>query len=85
MTKHKILFTKQALKDVKNLSPKLKTKLKSILLEIISEDPFCGKKLLGKLEGNYSYRLDLKNRIVYSIAEKKKIIYIKRAKTHYGD
>jgi Txe/YoeB family toxin of toxin-antitoxin system len=85
MKKYEILFTKQALKDAKSLSPKLKNKLKSILLEIISEDPFCGKKLLGDLEGNYSHRLDLKNRIVYSVDKKEKIIYVKRARTHYGN
>lgn len=82
---YKILFTKQARKDVKSLSPKLKNKLKSILLEVISEDPYCGKKLLGDLEGNYSYRLDLKNRIVYSVDKKKNIVYVKRTRTHYGN
>lgn len=85
MKKYQIFFTKQAFKDVKLLSPKLKNKLKSILLEVICKDPFCGKKLLGDLQGNYSYRLDLKNRIVYSIDKEKYIVYVKRAKTHYGD
>lgn len=85
MEKYKLLFSKQALKDVNSLSPKLKAKLKDILLEVISEDPQCGKKLLGDLEGNYSYRLDLKNRIVYSIDKKKRLVYVKRARTHYGD
>jgi len=85
MKKYIIVFTKQAFKDVKSLSPKLKAKLKAILLEVISEDPFCGKKLLGDLHGNYSYRLDLKNRIVYSIDQEENIIYVKRARTHYGE
>ena len=85
MAKYKILFAKQAIKDVKSLSPKLKIKLKAVLTEVILDDPFCGKKLLGDLEGNYSYRLDLKNRIVYSVDVKSKIIYVKRARTHYGE
>lgn len=85
MKKYEILFTKQALKDVKALTPKLKSKLKAILVEVIAEDPFCGKKLLGDLSDNFSYRLDLKNRVVYSVDKKKKIVYIKRARTHYGD
>lgn len=80
-----ILFTKQALKDTQKLSPKLKQKLQEILIEIISKEPHVGKKLIGELAGNYSYRLDIKNRIIYSINRKKKIIYIKRTKTHYGD
>jgi len=85
MKKYEILFTKQALKDVKTLSPKLKRKLKSILSEMIEDDPFCGKRLLSDLEGNYSYRLNLKDRILYSIDKEKKVVYVKRAKTHYGN
>ena len=85
MKKYEILFTKQASKDVKFLTPKLKTKLKDILVEVITNDPFCGKRLLGDLEGNYSYRLDLKNRIVYSVDKKKNTVYVKRARTHHGN
>ncbi|MDX9970513.1 MAG: type II toxin-antitoxin system YoeB family toxin [Candidatus Gracilibacteria bacterium] len=85
MKKYQIVFTKQAFKDVKSLSPKLKEKLKFILQEVISENPFAGKKLLGELEGNYSHRLDLKNRILYGIDRENYIVYIKRARTHYGD
>ncbi len=85
MNKYKIFFTKQTFKEVKSLTPKLKIKLKTILSEVLSKDPFCGKKLCGDLSGNYSYRLDLKNRIIYSIDKKKRIIYVKRTKTHYGD
>lgn len=82
--KYKIKITKQAVKDIKTLTPKQKERLKNILTEIISVDPFQGKKLLGELSGNYSYRLNIKDRIIYSISEKEKIIYIKRARTHYG-
>lgn len=85
MAKYEIFFTKQALKDVKSLSPKLKSKLKNLLLEVISQDPYCGKKLLGELAGNYSYRLSLKDRVVYSVDKSKMRIYVKRARTHYGD
>jgi len=83
--KYKIKITKQALKDLKTLSPKLKNKLQRILSEIISDEPLIGKKLLGELEGNYSYRLSIKDRIIYSIDKKNKTIYLKRARTHYGD
>jgi len=85
MKKYRILFTKQALKDVQSLSLKLKNKLKDILMNVIVENPYCGKKLLGKLDGNYSYRLDFKNRIVYSVNKPERIIYVKRARTHYGE
>lgn len=85
MKKFEILFTKQAKKDIESLSPKLKKKLKQILLEVIAEKPNSGKKLLGELKGNYSYRLSLKDRIIYSVNQKKKHIYIKRTRTHYGE
>jgi len=81
----KIEFTKTAVKDVRALSPKLTQKLKEILIKQISEEPYLGKKLLGDLTGFFSVRLSYKDRIVYSIDEKKKIIYIHRARTHYGE
>ena len=48
-------------------------------------DPFQGKRLLGDLAGSWSFRLNLKDRIVYSVDEARKIVYIERARTHYGD
>lgn len=82
---YQILFSKQAEKDVRVLTPKLKDKLKIILSEIIGHDPYAGKKLVGELAGSYSFRLTYQDRIVYSIDSRKKIIYIERAKTHYGE
>ena len=81
--KYEIKITKQAVKDIKTLTPKQKERLKNILTEILAVDPYQGKKLLGQLSGNYSYRLNIKDRIVYSISEKEKVVYIKRARTHY--
>jgi mRNA interferase RelE/StbE len=66
------------------LTPKLKTKLRSILLNVIAVDPFVGKKLIGDLTGFYSYRLTYKDRIIYSIDTTAQIVYIHRTKTHYG-
>lgn len=80
-----IKFTKQARRDVEYLSPKLKVKLRDILLEVLAHNPYEGKKLLGDLAGSYSYRLTYKDRIVYSLDEKRRIIYIERARTHYGE
>ena len=80
-----IRFTKQAKKDVEHLPPKLKAKLRSILLEVLAQNPYEGKKLLGDLAGSYSYRLTYKDRIVYSLDEERRIIYLERARTHYGE
>lgn len=80
-----VRFTKQGRKDVEHLSPKLKAKLRDILLAVLARNPYEGKKLLGDLAGSYSYRLTYKDRIVYSLDEKRRIIYIERARTHYGE
>ena len=84
MSKYNIKITKTTRRDIKALSPILKKKLKSILEEIISDNPYLGKKLIGDLSPHYSYRLNIKDRILYLIDEEKKVVYIKRAKTHYG-
>lgn len=82
---YEIRITRRAEKDIHKLPPKLKDKLYDILTEVIAKDPFVGKKLLGDLAGSYSYRLTYQDRIVYSIDAKNKMVYIERARTHYGD
>lgn len=83
--RYEIRITKQARKDIEKLTPKLRRKLRTILVEVISENPYEGKALLGDLAGNYSYRLTYKDRIVYSIDEDARTVFIKRARTHYGE
>jgi len=80
-----IKFTKEAFKDVKKLTPRLKAKLKDILENQVTHEPYSGKKLVGQLKGFYSIRLDFQNRIVYSIDEDTHAVYVHRAKTHYGE
>ena len=80
-----IVISAQARKDIEKLPPKLKKKLKDILENVIVLNPYEGKKLIGDLAGSYSYQLSLKDRIVYGVDEDKRIVYIERAKTHYGD
>ena len=83
--RYEIRVTDRAEKDIKKLSPKLKKKLFEILTEVLAADPFQGKKLLGDLAGSYSLRLTYKDRIVYSVDTQKKIVFIERAATHYGE
>ena len=82
---YEVRFTKEAKKDIAKLTPKLKQKLKTIIQDTISINPYAGKKLLGDLAGFYSLRLSYHDRIVYTIDEEQKLIYIHRAKTHYGE
>ena len=83
--RYEVRFTKEAQKDISKLTPKLKQKLKAIIQDTISINPYEGKKLIGDLAGFYSIRLSLQDRIVYSIDSEQKLIYIHRAKTHYGE
>ena len=80
-----IRFTKEAAKDAKKLPPLLKEKLREILLSQIAVDPFSGKRLVGDLQGFYSVRLTYKDRIVYSIDQDSRTIFVHRARTHYGE
>jgi mRNA-degrading endonuclease RelE of RelBE toxin-antitoxin system len=82
---YEVRITNRAEKDIRTLSPKLQKKLRDILSEVIAKNPFEGKKLLGDLEGSYSYRLTYQDRIVYSIDKERRIVYLERARTHYGD
>ena len=82
---YRIQITRRAEKDIAKLTPKERVKLYDILTEVIAKNPFQGKKLIGDLVGSYSYRLSYKDRIVYSIDSKGKVIYIERAATHYGE
>lgn len=80
-----IRFSHLARKDVERLSPAIRKKLKDILLQVLAKDPYEGKKLLGDLAGSYSYRLTFKDRIVYQVNDKERIIFIERARTYYGE
>lgn len=82
---YEIRFSRQAEKDIGKLTPKLKKKLMDILRNRIAVDPYSGKALVGDLRGFYSVRLSYQDRVVYSIEEDKLVVYIIRAKTHYGD
>jgi len=42
MAPYEIRFTKEALKDIQKLSPKMTTKLKNILENLISTEPHSG-------------------------------------------
>jgi len=79
----RVQITRRAQKDIATLTPKLKQKLHEIIINRIAMNPFDGKKLMGDLKGCWSVRLTLKDRVVYSIDEQNRIVYILRARTHY--
>ncbi len=80
---YRIEIARKALKDIEHLSPKLKKKLREILMNRVALDPFSGKRLVGELSGYWSLRLNLRDRIVYRIDEEQRVVYILRARSHY--
>jgi Txe/YoeB family toxin of toxin-antitoxin system len=85
--KYEVLFSKQALKDIKNLKRSgLDAKVKS-LIEIIKNNPYESpppyEKLVGNMQGFISRRLNIQHRLVYKVLEDEKIIKIYRMWTHY--
>lgn len=68
---YRIVYTKQAAKDVKNLKAAgLSIKAKE-LIEIIRDDQFKSpppyEGLVGNLDGFYSRRINIKHRFVYQV------------------
>ena len=68
---YRIVYTKQAVKDIKNLkSVHLDEKAKK-LIEVIKENPFKNppayEELLGNLQGVYSRRINIQHRLVYQV------------------
>jgi toxin YoeB len=83
----KVVYTKQATKDAKNLAAAgLKSKAQA-LLDLIEEDPRRTpppyEKLVGDLAGTYSRRINIQHRLVYQILENVKTVKVLSMWTHY--
>ena len=68
---YRIVYDKQAVKDIKNLkSARLDDKAKK-LIEVIRETPFQNpspyEALVGNLQGVYSRRINIQHRLVYQV------------------
>ena len=68
---YRIVYDKQAIKDIKNLkSVRLDEKAKK-LIEVIKDNPFRNpppyETLVGNLQGVYSRRINIQHRLVYQV------------------
>ena len=68
---YRIVYEKQAVKDIKNLkSVRLDGKAKK-LIEVVKKNPFQNpppyEELVGNLEGVYSRRINIQHRLVYQV------------------
>ena len=82
-----VVYARHALKDAKKLSAAgLKNKTQA-LLDILAKDPFQNppvfEKLVGDLEGAYSRRINIHNRLVYEVFSKERVVRVLRMWTHY--
>jgi mRNA-degrading endonuclease RelE of RelBE toxin-antitoxin system len=80
-----VRFTRQAERDVEELSPRLREKLRETLTEVLAKNPCEGKRLPGDLAGSYACRLTYRDRIVYSLDKERRMLYVERARTHCGE
>ena len=83
-----LVYTKQAQKDAKKLaSSNLRDKAQELLDIIIQTNPFQNpppyEKLVGDLEGAYSRRINIQQRLVYEVIESENTVKILRMWTHY--
>ena len=93
---YKIVFTKQALKDLDNLKKSRISAKAKVLVDIVRENPYQSppryEKLVGNLDGIISRRINIQHRLVYQVYEEvvvedgikyEGIIKIIRMWTHY--
>lgn len=93
---YRIIYTKQAVKDIKNLKACVLDKKAKELIEIMKKNPFQNppsyEKLVGNLQGYCSRRINIQHRIVFQVIEEPNIhegieyegyVKIIRMWTHY--
>lgn len=68
---YRIVYEKQAVKDIKNLKSAGLDKKAKELIEIIREEPFKNpppyEGLVGNLKGFFSRRINIQHRLVYQV------------------
>lgn len=87
MVSYKIVYTKDATKDIPNLKGANLSKKAQALIELIKKNPFQNpppyEKLVGNLSGLYSRRINIQHRLVYEVFEEIKTIKIISMWSHY--
>jgi len=83
----RLVYTKAAQKDAKNLaSAGLRDKAQA-LLAILAANPYqtppSFEKLVGDLAGAYSRRINIHHRLVYQVLEEEHIVKVLRMWSHY--
>ena len=87
MVEYKIVYTKDAQKDISKLkAAHLDVKARA-LIEVLKKNPFMTpppyEKLLGNLDGAYSRRINIQHRLVYEVLEDIRTVKILSMWSHY--
>lgn len=87
MVNYKVIYTKNAAKDISNLQAANMSNKAQNLIELIKENPFQNsppyEKLLGNLSGLYSRRINIQHKLVYEVLEDIKTVKIISMWSHY--
>jgi Txe/YoeB family toxin of toxin-antitoxin system len=83
----RVVYTKVAQKDARNLAGAgLKAKAQS-LLDVLAENPYQTpppyEKLVGDLAGAYSRRISIQHRLVYQVLDEEHVVKVLRMWSHY--
>lgn len=83
----RVVFTKQAQKDAKQLAAAGLRDKAEISLDILAENPFRQpppfEKLVGDLAGATSRRINIQQRLVYQVHEDVRTVKVLRMWTYY--
>lgn len=87
MVNYKVVYTKNAAKDISNLKAANLSNKAQNLIELIKENPFQNpppyEKLFGNLSGLYSRRINIQHNLVYEVLEDIKTVKIISMWSHY--
>lgn len=86
---YNLYYSKKAVKEISFIKAAHLDKAVKKLIEIIKENPYQTpppyEKLIGKLQGLYSRRINIQHRLVYEVREDINCVMILSMWTHYGD
>lgn len=83
----RVVFTKQAQKDARNLASAGFSDKAQTLLAVLADNPFqtppAYEKLVGDLAGAYSRRINIQHRLVCQVLSAEHTVKVLRMWTHY--
>jgi len=83
----RVVFTRQAQKDAREIARSGLKPQTSRLLEILRENPYRNpppyEKLMGDLSGAISRRINIQHRLIYQVLDDIRTVKVIRMWTHY--